>query len=152
MPTTANTPASGAAAASSSRCTRNGPARPRRCSRAAPTARGGAGAADRCFERQWAETLLRTAFARVAAEWSAEGKGTLFATLAVFVRGGAEPPPGYDALAGRLSMPAATVRSHVNRLRARYRAALRTELRRTVGNEEEVDDELRELLRVLTAH
>ena len=112
---------------------------------------GDAGTADLCFERQWAETLLRTAFDRVAAEWSAGGKGALFAALAVFVRGGAEPPPGYDELAARLAMPAVTVRSHVNRLRERYRAALRAELRRTVGSEEEVDEELRELLRVLTA-
>ena len=66
------------------------------------------------------------------------------------MRGSAEPPPSYDELARRLEMPAVTVRSHVNRLRARYRALVRAELRRTVGSEEAVDEELHELLRVLT--
>ncbi len=113
---------------------------------------GGGSDADRLFERQWAEALLRTAFDRVANEFSAEGKGALFGALKGFLRGGAEPPPGYDELAARLAMPAPTVRSHVNRLRTRYRAALRAELRRTVGSDDEVDEELRELLRVLTAH
>ena len=47
-------------------------------------------------------------------------------------------------------LPAVTVRSHVGRLRARYRELLRAELRQTVETEEEVDQELRELLRVLT--
>ena len=47
-------------------------------------------------------------------------------------------------------MPAATVRSHVARLRARYRVLIRAELRRTLGSEEAVDEELHELLRVLT--
>jgi hypothetical protein len=36
-------------------------------------------------------------------------------------------------------------------LRARYREALRAEVRHTVETEAEVDDELLELLRVLTA-
>ena len=49
-------------------------------------------------------------------------------------------------------MPAATVRSHVNRLRTRYRVLVRAELRRTVDRDDAVDEELRELLRVLTTH
>ncbi len=114
------------------------------------TAPGVAAPEDQLFERQWAETLVATALGRLAAEWAAEGKGVLFKTLEVFVRGSAEPPPAYNALARRLRMPEATVRSHVNRLRTRYRAVVRAELRRTVGSKEAVDEELHELLRVLT--
>jgi DNA-directed RNA polymerase specialized sigma24 family protein len=105
---------------------------------------------DQLFERQWAETLTATALGHLEAEFAAEGKAALFTALEVFVRGGSDPVPSYDQLAGRLEMPAATVRSHVTRLRARYRALLRAELRRTVERDEEVDEELRELLRVLT--
>ena len=47
-------------------------------------------------------------------------------------------------------MAESTIRSHVTRLRARYREALRTEVRRTVDSEAQVDQELRELLQVLT--
>ena len=43
-----------------------------------------------------------------------------------------------------------TLRSHVTRLRARYREVLRAEVRQTVGTESEVGEELHELLRVLT--
>ena len=114
------------------------------------TAPGVSAAEDQLFERQWAETLVATALGQLAAEWTAEGKAALFKTLEVFVRGSAEPPPSYDELAGRLAMPAVTIRSHVNRLRTRYRFLVRAELRRTVSSEEAVDEELHELLRVLT--
>ena len=106
---------------------------------------------DRFFEKQWAETLVATALARLAAGFEAEGKGPLYKALEVFVQGSPEPLPSYDQLAARLAMPAVTVRSHVNRLRVRYRELLRAELRLTVDTEEEVDEELRELLRLLTA-
>ncbi len=112
---------------------------------------GAAGSADCLFEQQWAETLIGTALQRLAEEFAAGGKADLFRALEVFLRGSAEPLPSYDQLANRLGMPAATMRSHVTRLRARYRDLLRAELRRTVQTEAEVDEELGELLRVLTA-
>ncbi len=108
-------------------------------------------AEDRLFERQWAQTLIDTTLGRLTAGYEAEGKGALFRSLEVFVRGSADPLPSYEQLSAQLAMPAATVRSHVGRLRGRYRELLRAELRRTVETEEEVDRELRELLRVLTA-
>jgi len=46
---------------------------------------------------------------------------------------------------------AATLRSHVTRLRARYREALRAEVSQTMDTDDDVDAELRELLRLLTA-
>ncbi|MEO6970864.1 MAG: hypothetical protein ABI217_08215 [Chthoniobacterales bacterium] len=82
--------------------------------------------------------------------YMAEGKGELFATLRIFLSGGADPLPTYTELAARLATPASTLRSDVTRLRARYREALRVEVRSTVERESEVEDELRELLRVLT--
>lgn len=106
---------------------------------------------DHLFERQWAETLIATTLGRLAAEYEAEGKATLYRALEAFVQGSVEPLPSYEQLGPRLGVPVGTARSHVHRLRARYREILRAELRRTVGSEAEVDGELRELLRVLTA-
>jgi RNA polymerase sigma-70 factor (ECF subfamily) len=106
---------------------------------------------DRQFERQWAEALVKAAFDRLAQDYRAAGKGPLFAALAVFVQGSGEPLPSYDTLADRLGIPAVTLRSHVTRLRERYREILRDEVRRTVGSAQAVDEELRELLRVLTS-
>ena len=106
---------------------------------------------DRQFERQWAEALVKAAFDRLAQEYRTSGKGPLFAALAVFILGSGEPLPSYDALAGSLGITAVTLRSHVARLRERYREILRDEVRRTVGSAQAVDEELRELLRVLTS-
>ena len=66
-----------------------------------------------------------------------------------FLAVGADPLPPYSELAARLAVTESTIRSHVTRLRARYREMLRAEVRRTVDTESEVDEELRELLRVL---
>ena len=67
------------------------------------------------------------------------------------MQGSGQPLPSYDELAGGLGIAAVTLRSHVTRLRERYRQILRDEVRRTVGSAQAVDEELRELLRMLTA-
>ena len=106
---------------------------------------------DRVFERTWAETLVTGGLERLSASYKTEGKEKLFEELRIFLTGSTDPLPAYSDLAVRLGTQESTLRSHVTRLRARYRDALRTEVRRTVDTEEEVDGELRELLRVLTA-
>jgi RNA polymerase sigma factor (sigma-70 family) len=106
---------------------------------------------DRIFERSWAEALVAAGLQRLSADYKTEGKEKLFQELKIFLTGGAEPLPRYADLAERLRTIESTLRSHITRLRARYREALRAEVRRTVETEAEVDGELRELLRVLTA-
>jgi len=105
---------------------------------------------DRLFDRGWAEALVAAALERLLADYKREAKEQLFNELRIFVAGGAEPPPTYAELTDRLGITESTLRSHVTRLRARYREALRTEVRRTVDSEKQVDQELRELLHVLT--
>jgi RNA polymerase sigma-70 factor (ECF subfamily) len=105
---------------------------------------------DRLFDRSWAEALVAAALERLLADYRHEAKEQLFKELRIFIAGGAEPPPTYAELTGRLGITESTLRSHVTRLRARYRDALRTEVRRTVDSEKQVDQELRELLHVLT--
>jgi RNA polymerase sigma factor (sigma-70 family) len=106
---------------------------------------------DRIFERSWAEALVAAGLQRLSADYKTEGKEKLFQELKIFLTGGAEPLPHYADLAERLGTIESTLRSQITRLRARYREALRAEVRRTVETEAEVDGELRELLRVLTA-
>ena len=86
----------------------------------------------------------------ISADYRNESKGKVFNELKIFLAGCAGPPPAYAELAIRLGMTESTLRSHVTRLRARYREVLRAEVRRTVDTEAEVDDELHQLLRVLT--
>jgi RNA polymerase sigma factor (sigma-70 family) len=106
---------------------------------------------DRVFERTWAEMLVAAGLERLATNYRIEGKEKLFEGLRIFLTGSSAPLPSYADLAVRLGTAESTLRSHVTRLRARYREALRAEVRRTVDTDAEVDGELRELLRVLTA-
>jgi RNA polymerase sigma factor (sigma-70 family) len=105
---------------------------------------------DRLFDRSWAEALITAALDRLSADYKGEGKEQLFNELRIFVAGGEASPPTYAQLANRLGIAQSTLRSQVTRLRARYRDTLRTEVRRTVDTETQVDEELRELLHVLT--
>ena len=106
---------------------------------------------DRLFERSWAEALVAAGLERLSASYRLEGRERLFEELKMYVTGGVDPLPAYSDLAIRLGLVASSLRSHVTRLRARYREALRLEVRRTVETEAEVDAELHELLRVLTS-
>jgi RNA polymerase sigma-70 factor (ECF subfamily) len=105
---------------------------------------------DRLFDRSWAEALLAAGLERLSADYKGESKETLFNELRIFVAGGAERLPTYAELRDRLGIAESTLRSHVTRLRERYLEALRAEVRRTVHTETEVDEELRELIHVLT--
>jgi RNA polymerase sigma factor (sigma-70 family) len=105
---------------------------------------------DQIFDRSWAEALVAAGLERLSADYKGESKEKLFNELRIFLASGADPPPTYCELAVRLGMTESTLRSHVTRLRARYREALRAEVRRTVETEAQVNEELHELLRVLT--
>lgn len=106
---------------------------------------------DQLFDRSWAEALIAAGLERLSADYKGEAKEKLFNELRIFLTSGAEPLPSYAELATRLGMTESTLRTNVTRLRARYRRVLRAEVRRTVDTEAEVDEELHELLRVLTA-
>jgi RNA polymerase sigma factor (sigma-70 family) len=106
---------------------------------------------DQIFDRSWAEALVATGLERLSADYRSEAKEKLFNQLRIFITSGADPLPTYAELATRLGITESTLRSHVTRLRARFREVLRAEVRRTVDTEAEVDEELHELLRVLTA-
>jgi RNA polymerase sigma-70 factor (ECF subfamily) len=103
------------------------------------------------FDHSWAEAVLDAALKRLAAHYKSESREKLFSELRIFLTGGASPLPAYSELAERLGMTESTIRSYVTRLRDRYRQELRAEVRRTVNTEAEVDEELHDLFRLLTA-
>jgi len=105
---------------------------------------------DRLFDRSWAEALLAAGLERLSTDYKGESKEKLFNELRIFVAGGADRLPTYTELRDRLGIAESTLRSHVTRLRARYLEALRAEVRRTVHTESQVDEELRDLIHVLT--
>jgi RNA polymerase sigma factor (sigma-70 family) len=113
---------------------------------------GGSGPAneERLFEWHWAEALVRRAMKTLRGEYTIGAKTRIFAELQPFLTGGARLP-SQDETARRLNVPVETLRSHLSRLRARYREILRAEIARTVSSDADVDDELRYLCQVLIA-
>ena len=103
---------------------------------------------DRLFERQWALVLLQRAFGELESEQRAAGKAVLFEALAPCLTGDASTP-GYDEMADRLQSTPAALRMAVSRLRKRLGELIRAEIRKTVGSDADVDDELRNLFRAL---
>ena len=106
--------------------------------------------ADRVYDREWAETLLRQALARLAQECVFAGKATLFEALKSHLSPDGEQAVPYDELSERVRRPAATLRKDAERLRARYGEILREEVGGTVTDPAEVDEELRYLCQALT--
>jgi RNA polymerase sigma factor (sigma-70 family) len=107
-------------------------------------------APDRAFDRQWALALLDAVLARLEAEYRGAGKAALFDALRETLAGAREAQP-YAELAARLGLSEGAVRVAVHRLRQRYRAHLQAEIANTVAAPDEVSDEMRHLLRVLSA-
>lgn len=106
--------------------------------------------AEQHYDRRWATSLVAHALERVRKEFGNGPKESLFNGLKPFLSGGVGLP-AHEEVAKRLDMPVETLRSHLSRLRARYRAFLREEVARTIGPVDDVDEELRYLRSVLAA-
>jgi DNA-directed RNA polymerase specialized sigma24 family protein len=104
--------------------------------------------AERLFELRWAKALTAGALNSLRDELQAEGKTKLFEQLKSFLTGGSVLP-SYDEASAQTGLPRATLKTHVHRLRLRYREIVRREVARTVSAPHEIDEELRYLCSVL---
>jgi len=104
--------------------------------------------AERLFDLRWATTLTTGALNSLRRELQTEGNVKLFEQLSSFLTGGSLIP-SYDEVSARTGLPRATVKTHVHRLRLRYREILRAEIARTVSSPDEIDEELRYLCNIL---
>jgi RNA polymerase sigma factor (sigma-70 family) len=102
------------------------------------------------YERSWAVALVGRALERIHAEFNSGHKAHVFVALKPFLTGGVNLP-SHELVAKHLDMPIDTLRSHLSRLRARYRDFVREEVARTIGPADDVEEELRHLRRILTA-
>ena len=101
------------------------------------------------YERTWAVQVLDQTLSLLEAESAANGKQTLFETLAPCLQGDRHAG-SYVEIGARLGMTEGGVKVAVHRLRQRYRELLRASVANTVANPLEVDTELRHLLNVLS--
>jgi DNA-directed RNA polymerase specialized sigma24 family protein len=104
--------------------------------------------AERLFELRWAKSLTAGALNSLREELQAEGKAKLFEELKSFLTGGTVLP-SYDEASARMRLPRATVKTHVHRIRQRYREIVRREVARTVSSPHEIDEELHYLCNIL---
>ena len=107
--------------------------------------------ADEVYDREWAATLVRQALNRLAQECAIAGKAKLFGWLVPRLAITEESAIAYEEMARRSHRTATTIRQELKRLRARYRAILREEVRGTLRDPTEVDEELRYLCHALAA-
>jgi RNA polymerase sigma-70 factor (ECF subfamily) len=107
--------------------------------------------ADEIYDREWAVSLVRQALDRLAQECALAGKAELFDCLMPRLAAIEESAIQYEEMAQRSHRAVTTSRRELVRLRARYRSILRDEVRGTVREAAEVDEELRYLCRALAA-
>ncbi len=102
------------------------------------------------FERAWAMTVLNTAVGKLRNEADRSGKGKLFAHLAEFL---VEPADraDYSRAALALNVRPNTLAVAAHRLRHRLRELVIEELKDTVADNADLDDELRVLRGALGA-
>ncbi|MEO6872741.1 MAG: sigma factor [Chthoniobacterales bacterium] len=102
------------------------------------------------YEQRWATALVSRALAGLRESFRGEAKAEIFEKLQPLIAGGANVPRQED-LAAQLALPIDTLRSHLSRMRTRYRTFLREEVARTIGTADDVDEELRRLSQILIA-
>jgi DNA-directed RNA polymerase specialized sigma24 family protein len=104
--------------------------------------------ANALFDRQWAFTLIERVFARLRGEHQTPARQrTLEALLPLLLNTSAG---GVREAATQQGMEEGTVKVALHRLRRRFGAFLREEVAQTVDAEDQIDEELRHLLRVIT--
>lgn len=99
------------------------------------------------FERRWALSLLEHVLAKLRAEFDKPDKAGQFDLFSPFLNGDAGV--GYETAAAQAGVSAGSLRTAVHRMRRRYRALLREEIAETVATPEEIDGEIRFLLKIL---
>jgi len=104
---------------------------------------------EQIFDRRWAQTVMERALSRLREEYVAGGKEALFEQLKE-IQPGEHGESSYAEIGARLGLAEGTVKSAVHRLRRRHRELLREEIAQTVARPEEIDEEIRNLLTVLS--
>jgi RNA polymerase sigma factor (sigma-70 family) len=108
--------------------------------------------AEKIFDARWALALLDEAMTRLAREYAAQRKATIFEALKPFL----DPinnkvSISYEQVAHDLHVSVGAVKTLIHRLRKRYSALLREEVGRTVSDPREIDGEIHALCEALVA-
>ncbi|MEM9284081.1 MAG: hypothetical protein AAGA96_19860 [Verrucomicrobiota bacterium] len=111
------------------------------------TYEGGNSESDLAFDREWAQAILHRALEALQAECEAKGKGEVFLLLRSQLTG--DSSDRLREAAVKLGEREGALRMQLHRLRGRFRESLRSEVRETLLADEDVDEEMRYLARIL---
>ncbi len=102
------------------------------------------------FEKQWVGAMLETVLTALSRDLAANSRAELFRVLEPHLWGDDTSTP-YARIAEDLKMTTVAVRVTLHRLRGRFQELLRAEIANAVENPADVDDELRNLRRILAS-
>jgi RNA polymerase sigma factor (sigma-70 family) len=104
---------------------------------------------DKVFEKEWALHLLQRVKEALWTDYENANKDHLVAALSPFLLGDSQGT-SYADVSKTLDLPEGTVKSHVFRMRQRYKQLLREEISHTVNDPDEIDNELQHLRQALS--
>lgn len=104
---------------------------------------------DQVYERRWALTLLDQAMARLRSDYVNSGREVEFEHLKVSLTA-ERGEVSYREIASALQMTEGAARVALHRLRKRFREIFREEIASTVSTSDEVDDEVRYVVAILS--
>jgi RNA polymerase sigma-70 factor (ECF subfamily) len=104
---------------------------------------------DAWFDRQWGLTVLDRGLTALEAEHEQQGKGAQFTLLKPWLTGEL-PAVSRIEVARQLGISEGAFKAAIHRLRQRFRAAVKAQIEQTVSSEEELRDELRYLIQVVS--
>ena len=102
---------------------------------------------ERIYERRWDLDVLDRAMGRLSAKYATSGRHASFELLVPHLVD--NEPESYAVLAASTGLTEGALRQAVHRLKREHRAMLRDTIAETLERAEDVDDELRYLLRVI---
>jgi RNA polymerase sigma-70 factor (ECF subfamily) len=102
---------------------------------------------ERIFERRWAETVLERVLSRLELEYT--GHTMRFDEVKIFLVA-AKGSAAFADVAGKLGVTESALKSVIHRMRRRYAELFRDEVAQTVAAPDQVEDEIRHMLSVLS--
>jgi RNA polymerase sigma factor (sigma-70 family) len=103
---------------------------------------------ERLYERRWALIVIDRVLLALRREAEAEGRAAEFDAIKACMLGRAAAG-SYAAIADRLRVSEGAVRVAVHRLRRKFQARLKQDIAATVSSPDQVEDEIRYLIRAL---
>jgi RNA polymerase sigma-70 factor (ECF subfamily) len=108
----------------------------------------GAPTPEKAFDRKWALTVMTLAMAKLQEEMTDRGHGKFFEMTRHLMDGRSVDQEGRAEMARSLGLTDGAFRVALHRMRGRFRVLIEEEVRQTVSDEEEFQEELRYLFEV----